>query len=62
MDKWYFEMAKKYFDLKIYKADDVRLFVEAERITKEQFKEITEEDYDKPTNTLPIKITEDKQI
>lgn len=62
MDKWYFEMAKKYFDLKIYKVDDVRLFVQAERITKEQFKEITGEDYDKPTNTLPIKITEDKQI
>lgn len=62
MDKWYFEMAKKYFDLKIYKVDDVRLFVEAERITKEQFKEITGEDYDNPTSNLPIKTTEDKQI
>lgn len=61
MDKWYFEMAKKYFDLKIYKVDDVRLFVQAERITKEQFKEITGEDYDKPINNLPIKITEDRQ-
>ena len=62
MDNWYFEMAKKYFDLKIYKVDDVRLFVQAERITKEQFKEITGEDYDKPTSNLPIKTTEDKQI
>lgn len=61
MDKWYFEMAKKYFDLKIYKVDDVRLFVEAERITKEQFKEITGEDYDKPTNNLPMVITEDNK-
>lgn len=61
MDKWYFEMAKKYFNLKIYKVDDVRLFVEAERITKEQFKEITEEDYDKHITNLPIKITEDQQ-
>lgn len=61
MDKWYFEMAKKYFDLKIYKVDDVRLFVQAERITKEQFKEITGEDYDKPTNNLPMKITEDNK-
>lgn len=46
MDKWYFDMAKKYFDLKIYKIDDVRLFVEAERITKEQFKEITGENFE----------------
>ena len=46
MDKWYFDMAKKYFDLKIYNVDDVRLFVEAERITKEQFKEITDEDFE----------------
>lgn len=46
MDKWYFDMAKKYFDLKIYKVDDVRLFVEAERITKEQFKEITGENFE----------------
>lgn len=61
MDKWYFEMAKKYFDLKIYKVDDVRLFVEAERITKEQFKEITGEDYDKPINNLPMVITEDNK-
>lgn len=60
MDKWYFEMAKKYFDLKIYKADDVRLFVQAERITKEQFKEITGEDYDKPNINLPIKTTENQ--
>ena len=50
MDNWYFEMAKKYFDLKIYTVDDVRLFVQAERITKEQFKAITAEDFDKPTN------------
>ena len=46
MDKWYFDMAKKYFDLKIYNVDDVRLFVEAERITKEQFKEITDKDFE----------------
>ena len=59
MDKWYFEVAKKYFDLKIYKVDDVKLFVEAERITKDQFKEITGEDYDNPTKALP-NITENK--
>ncbi|CEN84275.1 phage uncharacterized protein [[Clostridium] sordellii] len=59
MDIWYFETAKTYFETKIYTVDDIRLFVEAERITKEQFKEITGEDYDKPTSNLPIKITED---
>lgn len=59
MDIWYFETAKTYFESKIYTVDDIRLFVEAERITKEQFKEITGEYYDKPTSNLPIKITED---
>ncbi|GAA0106715.1 hypothetical protein UT300013_33390 [Paraclostridium sordellii] len=62
MDNWYFEMAKKYFDLKIYKVDDVKLFVQAERITKKQFKQITNENYDKPTNNLPIEISKNKQI
>lgn len=62
MDNWYFETAKNYFDLKIYTVDDIRLFVQAERIAKEQFKEITGEDYDKTNINLPIKTTEDKQI
>ena len=59
MDKWYFEMAKKYFDLKIYKVDDVRLFVQAERITKEQFTEITKESFDVvslPSNIINSKV------
>lgn len=59
MDKWYFEMAKKYFDLKIYKVDDVRLFVKAERITKEQFTEITKESFDVvslPSNIINSKV------
>ena len=60
MDNWSFETAKNYFDLKIYTVDDIRLFVQAERITKEQFKEITGEDYDKPTSNLPIKIIENQ--
>ncbi|CEP48587.1 XkdX family protein [Paraclostridium sordellii] len=56
---WYFEMAKKYFDLKIYKVDDVRLFVKAERITKEQFTEITKESFDVvslPSNIINSKV------
>ncbi|CEN23105.1 phage uncharacterized protein [[Clostridium] sordellii] len=59
MDKWYFEMAKKYFDLKIYTVDDVRLFVQAERITKEQFTEITKESFDVvslPSNIINSKV------
>lgn len=43
---WHFDMAKRYFGLKIYKVDDVKLFVQADRITKTEFKEITGEDYD----------------
>ena len=58
MDNWYFEMAKKYFDLKIYKVDDVRLFVQAERITKEQFTEITKESFD--VVSLPSNIINNK--
>ncbi|CEN31042.1 phage uncharacterized protein [[Clostridium] sordellii] len=59
MDNWYFEMAKKYFDLKIYKVSDVRLFVQAERITKEQFTEITKESFDVvslPSNIINSKV------
>lgn len=58
MDNWYFEMAKKYFDLKIYKVDDVRLFVKAERITKAQFTEITKESFD--IISLPSDIVNNK--
>ena len=59
MDNWYFEMAKKYFDLKIYKVSDVRLFVQAERIIKEQFTEITKESFDVvslPSNIINSKV------
>lgn len=58
MDNWYFEMAKKYFDLKIYKVSDVILFVQAERITKEQFTEITKESFD--VVSLPSNIINNK--
>ena len=58
MDNWYFEMAKKYFDLKIYKVSDVRLFVQAERITKEQFTEIIKESFD--VVSLPSNIINNK--
>ncbi|CEP41578.1 phage uncharacterized protein [[Clostridium] sordellii] len=59
MDIWYFETAKTYFESKIYIVDDVRLFVEAERITKEQFKEITKESFDVvslPSNIINSKV------
>lgn len=55
MENWYFDMATKYFNLKIYKIDDVRLFVQADRITKPQFKEITGEDYD-PLSIVPAQL------
>lgn len=46
MKSWHYEMAERYFGLKIYKIDDVKLFVQADRISKTEFKEITGEDYD----------------
>lgn len=54
MDKWYFDVAKKYFDLKMYKPNDVRLFVEADRITKSQYKEIVGDVYDKLETTEQV--------
>ncbi|WP_195945902.1 XkdX family protein [Paraclostridium bifermentans] len=46
MKSWHYEMAERYFGLKIYKIEDVKLFVQADRISKEEFTEITGEDYD----------------
>lgn len=45
MKNWHYKMAERYFGLKIYKIDDVKLFVQADRISKSEFKEITGEDY-----------------
>lgn len=41
----WFEKIKKYYDKGIYSDEDVRIFVAAEKITEEQFKEITNTDY-----------------
>ena len=51
----WFRTVKRYFDLGIYTVENVRLFVEAGRITKEQFKEITGEDFDPVTQPTPEK-------
>ena len=40
-----FTIVKRYFDKGIYTAENVRTFVRAGRLTEEQFKEITGEDY-----------------
>ncbi|GAA0103360.1 hypothetical protein UT300012_40770 [Paraclostridium bifermentans] len=53
MKSWHYEMAEKYFGLKIYKIDDVKLFVQADRISKAEFKEITGENYDE-LSVIPI--------
>ena len=45
MKNWHYKMAERYFGLKIYEIDDVKLFVQADRISKSEFKEITGEDY-----------------
>lgn len=40
-----FKIVKRYFDNGIYSVDDVKKFVRVGKITEEQFKEITGEDY-----------------
>ena len=40
-----FTIVKRYFDKGIYTIDNVRTFVRAGRLTEEQYKEITGEDY-----------------
>lgn len=40
-----FTIVKRYFDKGIYTAENVRTFVRAGRLTEEQYKEITGEDY-----------------
>lgn len=40
-----FKIVKRYFDKGIYSVDDVKKFVRVGKITEEQFKEITGEDY-----------------
>lgn len=53
MKSWHYEMAERYFRLKVYKVEDIRLFVQADKISKTEFKEITREDYDNPS-VIPI--------
>ena len=40
-----FKIVKRYFDKGIYDVDDVKKFVRVGKITEEQFKEITGEEY-----------------
>lgn len=40
-----FERVKKYYDLHIYTNAEVAAFVQKEKLTPEQYKEITGEDY-----------------
>lgn len=41
----WFEKVKRYYDKGIYKNEQVKVFVEGNKITEEQYKEITNEDY-----------------
>lgn len=41
----YYETVKKYYDKGYYSKLDVAVFVKAEKITREEFKEITGEEY-----------------
>lgn len=41
----WFEMIKKYYDNQLWTIDQVKVSVEKNKITKEEFKQITGEDY-----------------
>lgn len=41
----WFEKVKRYYEKGIYKNEQVKVFVEGNKITAEQYKEITGEDY-----------------
>lgn len=40
-----FKIVKRYYDKGIYSKEDVAVFVQAGKITSDQYKEITGEDY-----------------
>lgn len=42
----WFNIVKRHFDRGNYTEDDVRVFVQAEMLTEDQYKEITGEDYE----------------
>lgn len=41
----YYAIAKRYYDKGYYDKDDVKIFVQANKITPEQYEEITGEPY-----------------
>ena len=45
MASTYFETIKKYYDKKIYKKAHIKAFVKAGKLTEEEYKLITGEDY-----------------
>ena len=59
MNNFWYDAIKRYYGLGCYTNENMRVFVKAERITKEQYKTIVGEDYDKPV-TSPEEIT--KQV
>lgn len=41
----WFEKVKRYYDNKLYTKEQVKVFVKTNKITVEEYKEITKEDY-----------------
>ena len=48
MDEVMYTMFKEYYSLELFTVDDCRLAVQVHYFGKEQFKEITGQDYDAP--------------
>lgn len=51
MNNFWYDAIKRYYGLGCYTNENMRVFVKAERITKEQYKAIVGEDYDKPVTS-----------
>lgn len=41
----WFDMIERYYELKIYSDEDIKIFVQAGRITEDEFKKITGSEY-----------------
>lgn len=59
MNDFWYNTIKRYFEMGFYTNENMRLFVQADKITKEQFVEIVGSSYDKPTDLQPKTIEKD---
>ncbi|WP_373599413.1 XkdX family protein [Paraclostridium bifermentans] len=59
MNDFWYNTIKRYFEMGFYTDDDMRVFVQAEKITVEQFEEIVGSNYENSTELKPKTIKKD---